>query len=449
MLNLRIFILLAFLGGLFGLVTLPVGCAKQPGGTQLEAQLELDEYEADPAVWGRKYPRHYDTYLRNNEVSRTEYGGSDKYSKLEREPAIRTLFAGMGFSKEYNEDRGHTYALEDIRMIDPKRKSVGTCITCKTSDFKRLYHEMGEAYATQPIQDNINKSKHPVSCLDCHEPKTNQLVITRPALKEAFQRQGRDITKATRQEMRSLVCAQCHVEYYFVPENKKLTFPWDSGVKADEMYKYYESIGFTDWTHPDTGAKMLKAQHPDYELNIGGTHFVNGVSCADCHMPYMTVGNQKISSHWMTSPLKHINESCGACHRQGENVLKERVLYTQRRVYDQMIKAQEGVVALINAIKISAGTPGVDTTKLDEARRLHRQSQWYVDFISSENSMGFHNPQEALRLMAESQRLSGEGRIRALEAATGRALPPTPTPTSPGMNQTPEDKQKPPGSTSQ
>ncbi|MBM7867710.1 ammonia-forming cytochrome c nitrite reductase subunit c552 [Heliobacterium gestii] len=437
-LNVKTSILLVW-SALFVAVSLSPGCTSQ-SKRQMEPQnIEIGEFEADPAVWGKRYPDHYDSYLKNNQISRTEYGGSDKYSKLEREPLLKILFNGYSFSKEYNEDRGHTYALEDIRMIDPARKSAGTCITCKTANFKELYQKYGETYYTQPITQLLEESKHPTNCIDCHDPKTNELVITRPALKEAFERQGRDITKASRAEMRSLVCAQCHVEYYFAPGTKKLVFPWDKGVKADQIYSYYEEINFSDWTHPDSKTPLLKAQHPDWQLFQGSTHQENNVSCADCHMPYVRVGSSKISSHWWTSPLKQISDSCGTCHRQSEDYLKDRILYTQRRVYDQMKKAEQAVAGAIASIGETSKNPAANVAKLDEARKLHRQAQWYVDYISSENSMGFHNPQEALRLLSESQRLAGESRVRALESVSAVSLPPLPNP-EPQMITTEEDK---------
>jgi nitrite reductase (cytochrome c-552) len=96
------------------------------------------------------------------------------------------------------------------------------------------------------------------------------LHISRPALIEAFQRQGKDINNVSLQEMRSLVCAQCHVEYYFnkhVAEGVQyLTFPWDKGFSVDSIEAYYDGMDFSDWEHALSKAPMLKAQHPDYEL---------------------------------------------------------------------------------------------------------------------------------------------------------------------------------------
>ena len=59
---------------------------------------------------------------------------------------------------------------------------------------------------------------NPIGCGDCHDNETMALKISRPAFVEAFERQGKDMKDFSRQEMRSLVCAQCHVEYYFNKE---------------------------------------------------------------------------------------------------------------------------------------------------------------------------------------------------------------------------------------
>jgi len=105
-----------------------------------------------------------------------------------------------------------------------------------------------------------------------------------PAFKNAMEARGIDLTKATRQEMRSYVCGQCHVEYYFKGDEKILTFPWSKGLRPEDIEAHYDEYGFSDWTHKETGAKMLKAQHPEFETWSSGLHARSGVSCADCHM---------------------------------------------------------------------------------------------------------------------------------------------------------------------
>ncbi len=385
----------------------------------------LPEDETDPAVWGKYYPRHYDSYKRGYQVFETKYGGSDKFSKLEKEPYLRRVFAGFGFSEDYNEDRGHPYSLEDVTGIHQKRKPAAVCLTCKTAQYPSLLKKYGPTLYAKPFDEIRAQVAHPIGCADCHDPKTMALRITRPPLIEAFERQGKDITRATRQEMRSLVCAQCHVEYYFKPGTRELVFPWDRGMKVDNIEQYYDQIKFKDFTHPDAGTGIVKIQHPEYEFFQGSTHQAAGVSCADCHMPFVKEGNVKITSHWWTSPLLNINESCSVCHRQEPDYLKNRVLYTQDKVYGLMSTTGDALVGAIDAIKAAAALPNVNQATLAEARELHRKAHIRFDWINAENSMGFHNPQEALETLARALDLARQAKAAAdrarLEAgAAGR-----------------------------
>lgn len=60
-----------------------------------------------------------------------------------------------------------------------------------------------------------------------------------------------------------MVCGQCHVEYYFDGKNKAVKFPWDDGMKVENMEQYYDKIAFSDWTNSLSKTPMLKAQHPN------------------------------------------------------------------------------------------------------------------------------------------------------------------------------------------
>jgi len=281
-----------------------------------------------------------------------------------------------------------------------------------------LIEKMGDAlYNTKLLADN-NKDLfvHPISCSDCHDPQTMELRITRPALVEAMARIGRPVEKATRQEMRSLVCAQCHVEYFFNPNDaNRVYFPWDKGFEPEDMYAYYEEIGFSDWTHPQTGGGMLKAQHPEYEMFQGSAHQRAGLSCADCHMPYMTQGATKISSHWLTSPFRTFEQSCGQCHRESREEMGQRVLHTQDRIKEALDRAgianQDAILAIEKAI-----AAGVDEEILNEARALHREAQFYWDLASAENSFGFHNPQKFFETIADSIDLARQAELLVTRA---------------------------------
>jgi nitrite reductase (cytochrome c-552) len=211
---------------------------------------------------------------------------------------------------------------------------------------------------------------------------------------------------ASRQELRSMVCGQCHVEYYCGPKTT-LFFPWDNGLKVEQIeqtydnYKFADGHRFFDWKHARTGTEALKAQHPEFELWSQGIHARSGVSCADCHMPYMREGATKISDHHIRSPLLNISRACQTCHRFPEEELKARVETIQQRNFDLMSRSEDALVALIGDVE-AAKKAGVPDEALTKVREFHRKAQWRVDFINAENSMGFHAPQEAARILAEA-----------------------------------------------
>lgn len=392
---------------------------------------EIAAMEPDASKWGVNFPNHYASFLktRDNTIA-TTYGGSDLFSHLERDPRQKILFAGMPFSKDYGEDRGHEWALYDVNNTkrlnldkeNPKR-TPGTCYSCKSGNMPALWSEMGlEGVGKTFFSDLTPRVTNSISCANCHEANTMRLIVTNPALEEALERQGKDWTTFTRQEMRSLVCANCHVEYYFQGESKYLTLPWDNGTNAEGMWEYYTEVGFSDWVYPDTQTPMLKAQHPEYELYIAGsTHYNAGVSCADCHMPYVREGAAKYSMHDIHSPLLNPTLACGQCHTDTDSVVR-RVNLIQEQVYDTKIAAQDAIIDAINALKAAAANPSSDATLLEEARLLHRQAQFYWDYVSAENSMGFHNPQYALQLLAESTNLARQSQMKAAQAANDPSL---------------------------
>lgn len=353
--------------------------------------------ELDPAVWGKYYPLQYKSYLKNNEMSKTDFGGSVKESKYIAEPEILELFKGYSFSKEYNEDRGHTYALQDL--LSSKRvdaKTPGSCITCKTPSAPVLMKQLGPAYYTTPVLQLAKNVKHAIACADCHDPKTMDLRVTRPAFVKAMKDRGIDVNKASRNEMRSYVCGQCHVEYYFRKDTKEVIYPWADGVEPNQIDNYYDQISFSDWEHPDSKAKMRKVQHPEFETWSTGTHGSAGVSCSDCHMPYIREDGKKYSSHWWTSPLKTIDISCQTCHKQDAAWLKERVLNTQTKTFNLQTRAGNLIAEAHQAVKNALGKANADKNKINEAQKMVAKAQWYWDWVAAENSRGFHNPVQAL-----------------------------------------------------
>jgi nitrite reductase (cytochrome c-552) len=253
------------------------------------------------------------------------------------------------------------------------------------------------------------------------------LRVTRPGFLEGFRAakaaQGvpdYDVNRsATRQEMRTFVCAQCHVEYYFRGPEKRLTYPWAKGLRIENILAYYEESGFKDWTHAETGAPMLKAQHPEFELWSQGIHARSGVACADCHMPYTRVGALKISDHHVRSPLLNVNNACQTCHKVPEEELLSRAEAIQERTGRLKVLALQALIDLIDDIK-SARESGATDEQLAEARDFQRKASFYADFVEAENSSGFHADQESARILAESIDFSRRGQMSLRGVVAGR-----------------------------
>jgi nitrite reductase (cytochrome c-552) len=387
--------------------------------------VEIATMEPDSEKWGVNFPNQYTTFLKteSNNID-TEYGGSSKFSWLERDPRQVILFTGYAFSKEYNDDRGHANALVDVREIKRVNETTpATCYSCKSSDNPRLWTEMGmEAYDKMSFSDMTPNINNAIGCANCHEAGTMRLIVTNPALKEGLEAQGKDWETFTRQEMRTVVCANCHVEYYFFGEGKYLTFPWANGTDIYSIIEYYNDLGFEDWEYPEAGTPMLKAQHPEFEFfTAGSTHYNAGVSCADCHMPYVREGAAKYSTHDVHSPLLNPQQACGQCHTDSEYVVR-RVNAIQEQVATTKIDTENAIIDAINAIKLATANPNADQELLNQARQLHREAQFMWDFVSAENSTGFHNPEYALQILADSTNRARQAQMLAAQSVNDMAL---------------------------
>lgn len=426
----------------FGVIALLVDIfeKKQEGKETTFRVVELDDTTTDPAIWGKNFPQQYDDYLKTVDMVRTTYGGSEAIprdpdsedprevvaqSKLDHLPALKRLWAGYSFAQDFREDRGHAYMLSD--QIHTKRQEVapqpGTCLQCHASVYAPMM-ELGdgdlmagfEALNQMAYEEAVDHVSHPVSCIDCHDPDSMELRVTRPAFMEGIralkEHEGvsdYDVNQdATHQEMRTYVCAQCHVEYYFKGEDKRLSFPWSQGMKGDEILAYYDDIEFKDWTHAETGAPMLKAQHPEFELWSQGTHAKAGVTCSDCHMPYKRIGAKKVSDHHVRSPLLNINRACQTCHKASEQDLLSRAETIQSRHTELRDLALNAIVDLIDSIS-AAQDAGIDEKRLNIARDYQRKASFLCDFVEAENSSGFHADQEAARLLGLSLNYSRLG----------------------------------------
>lgn len=393
----------------------------------------LTDTTQDPAVWGKNFPLQYDDYLRTVDQVRTKYGGSEALprnpdntdprtvvaqSRLAEDPRLVTMWDGYAFSKDFREERGHAYMLDDQTFTQRQHvtSQPGTCMHCHASVYVP-YRQLGggdlfkgfEAMNRMQYFDARKHVSHPVACIDCHDPASMQLRVTRPAFMEGIRAlkasQGindYDVNRmATRQEMRTYVCGQCHVEYYFKGTEKRLTYPWDRGLTADSILAYYEAVKHKDWLHRQTGAPVLKAQHPEFELYNQGIHARSGVACADCHMPYKRTGAMKISDHHVRSPLLNINRACQTCHKWSEQELLERAETIQSRTHELRGVAMDALIELIEEMRAIRAADSTDP-RLAAASVFQRKGQFFLDFIEAENSMGFHAPQESARILGRS-----------------------------------------------
>ncbi|MBX3381177.1 MAG: ammonia-forming cytochrome c nitrite reductase subunit c552 [Phycisphaeraceae bacterium] len=452
---------------------------------------DLTETTVDPVEWGKNFPRQYDGYMRTSDNAKARFKWSEGRppdddvhagvqgkdagkadSKLVGDPLLKTIFNGYAFAIDYRERRGHAFMLFDQRETErvKQKPQPGACLNCHASNVV-AYREVGlkngaPGAITDPLLSadgqkqlfdgfaHVNKMtyndatqlvKHPVTCLDCHDPQSMKLRVTRPAFLEGIAnlakspdpvphlpsveqwRKG-DKAKnynpnelASRQEMRTMACAQCHVEYYFKPPDNRLTFPWHNGLKAEQMEAYYDTVGWSDWTHKDSGAKVIKAQHPEFELWSQGIHARSGVSCADCHMPYTREGAMKFTDHQVQTPMAHVNRSCQTCHNYSESEIQSRVDQIQSRSKAQLDRAETAVVDLIKAIQAAAAA-GATEEELKTARALQRKAQWRADLMNAENSMGFHAPAEFLRIVGESIDYARQGQVEVVKLGKGLSV---------------------------
>lgn len=374
-------------------------------------KVEIEGLESRNEKFAINYPREYETWAKTADTTfRSKYNSSSADDVLKARPEMVILWAGYAFSKDYNAPRGHKHAVEDVyntlRTGAPMTAEDGpqpaTCWTCKSPDVPRMMDSVGVAeFYNQTWAKWGSEIVNPIGCVDCHDAKTMDLKISRPALIEGFAAMGKDIKKATQQEMRSLVCAQCHVEYYFTKDKKYLTFPWHNGTTMEGAERYYDSIQFYDYTHKLSRTPIIKAQHPDYELFQTGIHAQRGVSCADCHMPYVSEGGVKYSSHHVRSPLASINNTCQVCHRETEENLRNAV-YQRQQAALEIRNLVEKELAAAHLEAQFAWEKGASEPQMKNALQYIRQSQWRWDYAVASHGGSFHSPIEFQRILSHS-----------------------------------------------
>ncbi|MCB0282208.1 MAG: ammonia-forming cytochrome c nitrite reductase subunit c552 [Calditrichae bacterium] len=422
--------------------------------------VEVDENDTNPEKWKANWPKQYELYAKTAITTRTRFGGHGgsealPEEKIDRDPWLKRMFLGYAFSIDYRDRRGHAYMLQDQENTERLSKpQSGSCLHCHAS-IMPLYRELGDGdamkgfektyqYSYMDLNKKLHESGHayPVSCVDCHNPDNMEIRVTRPGFIQGIQRladsdapvphlpsierwrQGSrekpydPNMDASRTELRSYVCGQCHVEYY-CSDKMKLTFPWGDGLRVENIEKFWDNTTFPDgkrfydYKHKESGAEVLKAQHPEFELWSQGIHARSGVACADCHMPYMRDGATKISDHWVRSPLLNINRACQTCHHFSEEEIKARVDGIQQKNFELLQRAGTALMDQLDAIQ-AAQAQGANAEDLAESLEFQRKAQWRLDFIAAENSMGFHAPQEAARILGEAADYARQGQVKAI-----------------------------------
>ncbi len=410
--------------------------------------------EIDPAVWGKAYPSEYELWKKTEEptpAGKSVYKrgwDADKvtYDKLSEFPYLALLFNGWGFGVEYNEPRGHAYMVRDQLDVDPSRlKSGGVCLSCKTPYAPSLVKSKGIDYYSKPYKEVLGfiPEKHRtlgVACIDCHDNNDMSLKISRDfTLTAALKDMGREPESLTRQEKRSLVCAQCHVTYN-IPKDKEMHsvgvfFPWQNSkwgaiTIEDVIKKIRSDPAYGEWTQKVTGFKLGFIRHPEFELfSNNSVHWKAGAACGDCHMPYTKVGVNKVSDHRVMSPLKNDFKGCVQCHSEGAEWLKGQVVAIQERTLALMNRSGYATATVAKLFEIAnkakADGKAIDQPLYDKARDYYEEAFYRNIFIGAENSVGFHNPTEAMRVLGDSVAFASkaEGLLRQALAKAGIDVP--------------------------
>jgi nitrite reductase (cytochrome c-552) len=433
-------------------LVIPYGCA--PSKPEMVKTVVIPDNEIDPEIWGKAYPEEYETWKKTNDpepAGKSKYKrGFDAdhltYDKLAEYPYMALLFNGWGFGVEYNEPKGHSRMIRDQLDIDASRlKSGGVCLSCKTPYAPQLQKQMGADYYSKPYKEVLamipEKNRElGVACIDCHDNKDMGLKLSRGfTLGAALDAMKVDQKKLTRQEKRSLVCGQCHVTYN-VPKDKDmksvgLFFPWAGSkwgeITIENIIKVIRSDDANrEWKQSVTGYKMAFLRHPEFELfSNKSVHWKAGAACADCHMPYTKQGVHKFSDHRVMSPLKNDMKACMQCHTETAAWLKEQVTTIQDRTASMQIRAGYATATVAKLIetahKAQAEGKVIDKALYDKARDYYEEAFYRSLFIGAENSVGFHNPTEAQRVLGDSTAFAtkAEGYLRQALMKAGVDVP--------------------------
>lgn len=328
-------------------------------------------------------------------------------SYLEESPYLVNIYEGYGFAKDYESARGHAYTLEDVAATE-RPHATANCLTCKSPNFTKLVNDQGVGVYTMDFNEVHASLNESISCYNCHENSagTNgQLVVTHSYVHTALGDNVKTIPEST------MVCGQCHIEYYFAPETKETSMPYSSldEMTPEAILAYYDEIGFADWTQESTGAKMLKVQHPELETFTHGKH-AGLLTCADCHMPIERTEEGKVyHSHMLQSPLENeaLLETCATCH--GDTDMVAFVHRIQDEITGRETEVGTKLSEFKDALAEANQSGSMSEDELEEIRYIYRSAQWYFDFCYVENSEGAHNSQLSRDCLDRSEQLIEDG----------------------------------------
>ncbi|MEM0202407.1 MAG: ammonia-forming cytochrome c nitrite reductase subunit c552 [Archaeoglobaceae archaeon] len=435
----KIGIVLAYSMLLFGLALFILCTAPERSVEFKTAYYQIPEGELDPAAWAKAYPLHYERFMLNSKPSpanKSKYQkGWDEdlivYDKLSEFPYLALLYHGWGFGIEYNVPRGHYYRVKDQIEVDKSRLAPGgVCLSCKSPYAPKLEKEYGLAYYRTPYFEALAwiPEEHRElgdSCADCHRADGSLKISRDFSLGKALRQMGYDPENLPTSLMRSLVCAQCHVTY-IIPRDEKmkpvgLFLSWNLSKSLDDISVekiiavIRSNASYNEWTQKVTGFKLGFIRHPEFELYArNSTHWLAGVACADCHMGYVKIGGYKITDHWITSPLKKDLRTCKQCHTQSEEWLKQRVFEIQDRTISLLIRSGYTLAETAKLFEIAnkAKSEGVeiDEKAYEIAKELYIEAFYRHVFIQAENSYGFHNPEEAMRILGDAIAMASEAK---------------------------------------
>ena len=352
--------------------------------------------------WADEYPEIYASYLANDDNTAVHEYTVDY-------PMIPIIYEGMAFSKFYGSARGHTYTMEDVTATG-RPHALANCFTCKTPDYTAMVNEMGDAAYKLAFNDVLAEINESISCYNCHANTGDELVVTHTYLADAM---GEDLMDVAPED---LSCGQCHVEYYFDPDTKATTLPYQNlaTMTPDAILDYFnrtivDGQVFADYVNPRTGVRQIKVQHPEFETYLGvGSEHAGTFTCADCHMGEAVAedGTTYISHNWI-SPLENealMEATCAECHSDLTGEVRQIQAEIERRTYAIGYLLEGLTEKLALAVKSGEYTDA----ELDAIRMVARNAQFYWDFVFVENAEGAHNSALSRECLDKAEALANE-----------------------------------------